>query len=124
MAACEVTVLPSEMEAFGRVLAESWSVGVPTVAAAVGGCEEITRASGGGLLVPVGDSGLLSQSLAELLGSPSLARELGDRGREWVARKCSPVVYSHRLENILANVVRQKERSAVENQCSLYDKER
>ena len=54
MSVCDVCVLPSESESFGMVLTEAWAMGVPTVASDVGGCREITLASGGGRLSPVG----------------------------------------------------------------------
>lgn len=103
MGACELTVLPSETESFGRVLAESWSVGVPTVASDIPACREITEASGAGRLFRLGDHEQLAERIVELLAGPSLARSLGESGQKWVARECDPIIYARRLEKILTH---------------------
>lgn len=105
MACCELTVLPSETESFGRVLAESWSMAVPTVAADIPACREITDASGGGLLFPVGDHEELARCICQLLASSDRARSLGESGQQWVARACDPVANGREVQAILEQVV-------------------
>jgi glycosyltransferase involved in cell wall biosynthesis len=94
IAALDVCVLPSESESFGMVLMEAWAQGVPTVASDVGGCGEITRASDGGLLAPVGDSAAFAGQLLELLTAPRDATTMGQNGREWVVQNCNPANYA------------------------------
>ncbi len=106
VAACDLIVLPSQTESFGRALAEAWSVGVPTIAADISACREITEASGGGLLFPPGDPAELAARIVELLEAPDRARKMGRQGRDWVARECDPASYGRRLEEVLLQVVR------------------
>ena len=101
MASLHVCILPSESESFGMVLMEAWVQGVPTVASNVSGCSEITQASGGGRLAPVGDAAAFAQHVMELLDNPVAAVEMGRRGKEWVAQNCDPAVYATRFESLI-----------------------
>ena len=100
----DVCLLPSESESFGMVLAESWSVGTPTVASDVGGCREITLASGGGLLSPVGNANELAQRTLDFLQDPHLAQSVGAAGQAWVRTNCDPVSYLVRFHNLLGTL--------------------
>ena len=106
MAASDVCVLPSETESFGMVLTEAWSVRVPTVASDVGGCREITQASGGGLLHPVGDHDALAKHVLKLLSDPALARKHGIAGETWVKANCDSQSYAEQFHHILKQVVK------------------
>jgi glycosyltransferase involved in cell wall biosynthesis len=67
MAALDLLVhLPAD-EAFGLVLVEAMAAGVPVIASKVGGCIEVVQDGTNGLLVPVGDEGLLCAALLALL---------------------------------------------------------
>jgi len=100
MAALNVCVLPSESESFGMVLMEAWAQGVPTVASDVGGCGEITRASGGGLLAPVVDARAFGAQLLALFTDPQAATAKGRNGKSWVDRNCSPTNYAAEFESV------------------------
>jgi glycosyltransferase involved in cell wall biosynthesis len=100
MATLDACVLPSESESLGLSLIESWAQGRPTVASDVGGCREITQASGAGFLAPPGNIDAFAQHLQTLLLMPDLAQELGERGRAWVLENCSPEKYAARFEEI------------------------
>lgn len=105
LSACEVAVLPSESESFGMVLAEAWAQGVPTVASDVGGCREITLASGGGRLAPVGDSASFGNAIIELFANPENAKRMGEAGRAWAEENCNPARYAERFENLLESLL-------------------
>ena len=107
IAHCAMVVLSSESESFGRVLVESWSLGVPTIASDVSGCREITLASGGGLLFPVGDDAALSVHMEDLLRHPGRAAALGQSGKAWVESHCSPREYGAKFGALLAKVTRE-----------------
>jgi glycosyltransferase involved in cell wall biosynthesis len=101
IASFNVCVLPSESESFGMVLMEAWAEGVPTIASNIGGCREITLASGGGRLAPVGKVEIFAGHLLELLLNPQLAENLGQKGRTWVDQNCAPAEYAAKFESII-----------------------
>lgn len=105
LASMDVFVLPSESESFGMVLIEAWAEGIPTVASEVGGCIEITQASGGGLLAPVGDVSTFAQHVVSLLTNSQDADEIGRRGKAWVSENCDPEKYADRFHSILKELV-------------------
>lgn len=77
-------LLPSEQEGLPRSAMESMSLGVPVVGSRIRGTADLLE-GGGGVLVPVGDVGALTDALARILDHPEEAREMGRRGRERVA---------------------------------------
>lgn len=101
MTAC---ILPSESESFGMVLVEAWSQSVPTVSSDVGGCREITTASGGGLLAPVGDVTAFAKCLLQILDNPAMGKELGRSGASWVDQHCRPEAYLEGFLRIISEV--------------------
>lgn len=101
-----VLIHPSESESFGLVLVEAWAQGIPTVASDASGCREITRASGGGELCPVGDSDCFAECIVSLLQDPARAAALGSAGRSWVLSECSPAVYASRFCSLIECLAR------------------
>jgi glycosyltransferase involved in cell wall biosynthesis len=71
LAEADVVVYPSEHEIFGLVPLESLLSGTPVIVADDSGCGEIVRATGGGLLVPVGDVAALAGAIERILDGPS-----------------------------------------------------
>ena len=106
MAAANVCVLPSESESFGMVLTEAWSVQMPTVASDVGGCREITVASGGGYLAPVDDVKTFARYLIKLLSNPAMAHQHGLAGEAWVKANCDSKTYAARFEQLIKTVAK------------------
>lgn len=101
LSACDVAVLPSESESFGMVLAEAWVQGVPTVASDVGGCREITMASGAGRLAEPGDFASFAGAIIEMLADRERAAGMGNAGQLWVQENCDPTQYAERFERLL-----------------------
>lgn len=80
----ELTMLvhAARQEPLGRVLLEAAAAALPMVATNVGGTPEIFPAeSNASKLVPAGDSPALARAIAEILGDPSLRRQLGQAAR-------------------------------------------
>lgn len=77
MAAADVFVLPSVREAFGLVLLEAGSLGLPIIASNVGGVPDIIEDKISGVLVASQSPEQLSESLKELLENPEKARRYG-----------------------------------------------
>jgi glycosyltransferase involved in cell wall biosynthesis len=101
MAVCDIVALPSETESLGMVLLEAWSLRVPTVASDVAGCREVTLASGGGLLCPVGDYSATAELIRDLIMRPELGHKLGESGQAWVKANCDPKAYVDRFSRLL-----------------------
>lgn len=77
---CDVFVLPSVNEPFGRVIIEAMAAGKPVVATRSGGVPEIVVEGETGLLVPPGDEAALAGALVELLADPARALRMGAAG--------------------------------------------
>ncbi len=71
-------------EAFGRVLIEAGSAGVPVAATRVGGVPEVILDRRTGLLVPPGDPVALATAMSTLLRDRKLAAELAHENRRRV----------------------------------------
>jgi glycosyltransferase involved in cell wall biosynthesis len=81
LALCDLFVLPSLGEHFGRVLIEAMAMARPVVATDAGGVPEIVIAEETGLLVPPGNPKALAEAVLALLADPARARDLGAAGR-------------------------------------------
>lgn len=107
IASFDVCMLPSESESFGMVLMEAWAQGVPTVASDIGGCREITLASAGGVLAPVGDVGKFAEHLLGLLITTDAAKAMGQKGKSWVAQNCAPLGYAASFKSLMTSITSQ-----------------
>jgi glycosyltransferase involved in cell wall biosynthesis len=81
LALCDLFVLPSLGEHFGRVLIEAMAMGKPMVATDAGGVPEIVIPDETGLLVPPGQPEALAAAVLSLLRDPERAARLGEAGR-------------------------------------------
>ncbi len=95
LAATDVFVMPSRVDAFGIVFLEAWAYGIPVIGAAAGGIPGVIEHNVDGLLVPFGDVDKLADSIADLLNDQAKACAFGARGRAKVeARYTWDRVYS------------------------------
>jgi glycosyltransferase involved in cell wall biosynthesis len=78
--AADLFVFPSRYEAFGIALLEAMGAGLPCVASATGGIEEVAGESGA-VLVPPGDVRALTNALLELCLDPDRRAHLGASAR-------------------------------------------
>ena len=78
----DIFVLPSRYEAYGTVLAEAMSFGLPIVATNVGGIPEIVAHGKNGLLVPPGDARSLAAAINKFVLSASLREEFSKASYE------------------------------------------
>jgi glycosyltransferase involved in cell wall biosynthesis len=82
MAALDLLVLASTSpEPFGRVLIEAMAAGKPVIATDAGAAQEIITHGVHGLLVPPGDVQALANAVVQILTQPTMAREMGQKGR-------------------------------------------
>jgi glycogen synthase len=87
LAACDVLVLPSQVDTFGIVLLEAWLHGKPVIGANAGGIPEVIQDGQTGFLVPFGDVEALAVALRRLFEAPELAAQMGAAGRQQVLTK-------------------------------------
>ena len=80
-AAATVGVLSSDFEGMPLAVLEYMAAGLPVVATDVGGLPEIVRDGETGFLVAPRDPVALAERIGHLLADPTLAREMGERGR-------------------------------------------
>ncbi len=84
-----VTVVPSRKESFGVAALESQLLGVPVVAANVGGLPETVVNGETGILFPPGDADALADALERLLSDPDTCRKMGEKGQHFVLQHYS-----------------------------------
>lgn len=80
MAAADVFVLPSTMEAFNRASREAAAIGTPVVCPQVGGMTEIIQDGYNGLMFPPRDEGALADAILRVLRDRQLAKRLRENG--------------------------------------------
>jgi glycosyltransferase involved in cell wall biosynthesis len=80
-AACQVFVLPTAYEGTSQAIFEAMSQGKPVVSTRVGGVPYQVSDGVEGYLVEHGDVKMLAARIKVLLGDPSLAAEMGRKGR-------------------------------------------
>lgn len=82
--AMDVLAFPSRREGLGRVAIEAQAFGVPVVASDIVGVRDALHDGEGGFLVSTTEA--WTARLTELVRSPDLRREVGERGRKFVQR--------------------------------------
>jgi glycosyltransferase involved in cell wall biosynthesis len=84
---------------------EAMASALPVVATPVGGTAELVKDGVNGYLVPVGDHGVLANSIIKLLDNCALAREMGRQGREIVEASYSWDVVTEQTERVYTEEV-------------------
>jgi glycogen(starch) synthase len=82
--AADIQVVPSRYEPFGMVVLEGMLYGLPIVAAAVGGPQEILEHDKTGILFPAGNARALGEAILRLVQQPDLQRRIGMAAAEEV----------------------------------------
>jgi glycosyltransferase involved in cell wall biosynthesis len=89
-AAAHVAVVPSLWnEAFGRVVVEAMGCGIPVVATAVGGMQELFDDGVQGRFVPKANSSAIANAIDRLFEDPERRRQMGAASRELAVRRYS-----------------------------------
>ena len=101
-AAIDIFVLPSLEEAFGIVLIEAMSHGIPVVSADAHGPSQIIHEGVDGLLVARNDPEAMADAIESLLANPARAAKLGEEGAKLVADEYTMEAMARRLKTTLA----------------------
>lgn len=84
---CDVVVLSSTSESFGKVLVEANACGKPVVSTATSGAREIIKDGINGFIVPIKDSDALAEKITYLLRNPEIAKKMGQDGKTLMYEK-------------------------------------
>jgi glycosyltransferase involved in cell wall biosynthesis len=85
--ASDIFVLASVGEAFGLVLTEAMSCGVPVVGSDSGSLPEVVARGNTGILVEPGSATAFADAIEQICKDPALRREMGTRARQRVLAK-------------------------------------
>ncbi len=83
----DLFVFPSRDEGMPNVVLEAMASGLPVLATAISGSEELVRDGVNGRLVPSGDTAALGEALRSLLADPTTLSDMGRASREIVERE-------------------------------------
>ncbi len=102
-----VLAVPSELEAWGRVVAEAMSVGVPVVGSDVGGIPEIIQHGVNGYLFPVNDAQALAEAILKIMTDDEIRSRMSKQSRQWVRSQCDPDQHAQKVVNIHAQLINE-----------------
>lgn len=89
LAAADLFVLPSLYEGLPLAVLEAMAAGVPVIASAIGGTDEVVRDGETGTLVPPADANALAAAITRTLADRGGAMRLAAGARAFVAREYS-----------------------------------
>jgi phosphatidyl-myo-inositol dimannoside synthase len=104
LAACDLFSMPSVAEILPAVFLEAWSYAKPVLGGTAAGLPELIDGNAAGLTVAQ-DPELIAERIIELLQDEPRRREMGERGRELVARRFSKPALVRALESAYEEVL-------------------
>jgi glycosyltransferase involved in cell wall biosynthesis len=100
LAQSHVVCLPSYREGIPRILIEAAAAGKPIVTTDAPGCRELIRPGENGLLVRVGDTPDLRDSLRMLIEDPEMRKSMGLNNRQLAVREFAQEIVISQFINI------------------------
>ena len=101
LGAADLFALPSRSEGLPVAMLEAMTMGLPVVATAAQGVDQVLRGGQNGLLVPLEDPQALAQGLCELLGDAQKRERLAETGRKLVMAEYSLDTMCRRIQALL-----------------------
>jgi glycosyltransferase involved in cell wall biosynthesis len=101
-----ILAVPSRSEGQSLTVLEAQWLGIPAVAAAVGGLPETIVDGENGLLVPAEDPGALARALIRVLSDGPLYERLRENALRIAADRFSPAVMARRFQEVYAAAIR------------------
>lgn len=105
LAGCDLVVVPSVSEGFGRAAVEAMAEGAPVVATRAGGLPEVVEDVATGLLVPPGDAAALAGAMRRVVEAPKLAEAFRAAGPVEARRRFGMARFEAAMEEVYASVL-------------------
>ncbi len=104
----DVYVLPSIAEGISNTILEAMATGLPVIATRTGGNPELVEDGATGMLVPVGDSAMLTAALTTYLRRPDLRAAHGTAGRQRAVESFALERMTRRYRDLYCELIREK----------------
>lgn len=112
LAISDIAVLTSEMEGVPQGITQSMAMGLPVVAAPVGGLAELVLDGTTGIRAQSGDPASYAAALTTLLQDEPLRRKLGAAARTLVMERYTEEIMAHRTLEFYTRLLKAKRMSA------------
>ncbi len=103
--ACDINLLVSRQEGFGRTIIEAGALGIPSIGARIGGIQEIILDGVTGRLVPPEDPGALAAALDALLRDETLRRQMSEAAFRRAVQEFSIGAHTRRMMDLYDEVL-------------------
>jgi glycosyltransferase involved in cell wall biosynthesis len=104
-ASCDIFVLPSNYEGWGRVVIEALASGKPVIMTDVGCANDIVINGENGFVIKRNDHFLLAQKIIYLIENPLLRKKMGENGRKLVTQKLDVKKNTYKFTEMYITVV-------------------
>ena len=105
MTALSFLVVATEAEPFGRVVLEALASGRPVVGTESGGTPEVVKEGENGFLVPPKNAQAMASAMMRLLGSPTEAKQMGERGRQKILSGFTIETHTRKIEHLYLSLI-------------------
>jgi glycosyltransferase involved in cell wall biosynthesis len=102
---CDIFVLPSLREPFGRALVEALACGKPAIATKIGGPKDLIIDEKTGFLVQPGDIKQLATRMITLLTDHDLAEKMGSNARRRIEKEYDWEVIANAYEEVYSQIL-------------------
>ena len=101
----DVFIMPTHFEGFGWVFLEAMAAGLPVIATDINAIPEMITHGETGFLIKPGDRSNLATHLQYLINNPSLAQEMGVKGRKKVENNFNAQLHCQTLANMFDQII-------------------
>ncbi|MCD4691543.1 MAG: glycosyltransferase family 4 protein [Calditrichales bacterium] len=101
----DILIVPSQNEAFGRVILEGMRANIPVIATRIGGIPEIIEDGYNGLLIDYGNENDFVKAVNRISSDKELRRAIKSNGQITFENRFSSSYYTKYLEQLFTNVM-------------------